>query len=62
MNRLKKSSAPPNKKDCSFEELSSADSWTMAWKFWFIFQYKTKPSYMKKLSIEVLTGKLTGSF
>ena len=29
-NKLKKSKAPPNKKVWSFEELSSAVSWTMA--------------------------------
>ena len=45
MNTLKKINAPPNKKVWSFEELFSDDSWTMAWKFWFIFIIKTQLSY-----------------
>ena len=32
-NKLKQIKAPPNKKVLSFEELSSVDSCTIAWKF-----------------------------
>ena len=61
-NKLKIIKAPPSKKVWSFELLSSVDFWRMAWKFWFIFCYKTRLSYLKIKNIEALTGELTRSF
>ena len=61
-NKLNKSKAPPNKNGWVLDELFSVESWTNAWKFWFIFQYKIWLSYRKTKKIEAPALEQVRSF